>query len=118
MSPSIAEKQEAKAQTPSSSISTAISPIPWQSHAGCRNADTEIFFSDHTGPAVALCDQCPVVSNCLLQACLDEELVQHRFGVFGGLTPRERRRLVRAEPRWRELLRLLCDEELERYRDG
>lgn len=41
--------------------------------------------------AKAICCRCPVRQTCL------EANLHEPFGIFGGLTPRERRRLARSE---------------------
>jgi WhiB family redox-sensing transcriptional regulator len=68
---------------------------PWVALAGCREADPEIFFSDGDaeGTAVALriCAGCPVAEECLEWALL----ARASFGVWGGTTEQDRRRLLR-----------------------
>lgn len=66
----------------------------WQTGAACRGADTAVFFprtDADAGAAKAICDTCPVAQDCL------EWAIETRQpeGVFGGLTPTERHRLVR-----------------------
>lgn len=66
----------------------------WQAEAVCRDLDTELFFpvsESDAGPARAVCATCPVAEACL------EFAIETRQsnGVFGGLTPTERHRLVR-----------------------
>jgi WhiB family redox-sensing transcriptional regulator len=65
----------------------------WENLASCRNADSEIFFApggiqEHRAKAV--CRSCPVRWECLAYALRNR--VEH--GVWGGLTDRERRRLL------------------------
>jgi WhiB family redox-sensing transcriptional regulator len=66
----------------------------WFDDAACRDADTDIFFppSDaHADAAKAICAGCPV-----REACLEFALeVRPADGVWGGLTPIERHRLIR-----------------------
>lgn len=70
-------------------------PLPaesWRSQALCAQIDSEIFFPDKGGStkdAKQICSLCPVRLECL-QTALDRE---ERFGVWGGLSERERRRL-------------------------
>jgi WhiB family redox-sensing transcriptional regulator len=68
---------------------------PWVALAACRDADPEVFFSngDAAGTAVALriCAGCPVAEECLEWALL----ARASFGVWGGTTEQERRRLLR-----------------------
>ncbi len=73
---------------------------PWVLHAACRGMDTRIWFPEWgkpAGPAKAVCQGCEVRDECLELAMRGPE----RFGVFGGLSDRERRRLrigLRAAP--------------------
>lgn len=67
---------------------------PWASYAACRQADPDWFFpgSDDDGrAAVRVCRGCPVREDCLDWALQ----VRIRYGIWGGLTERERRRLLR-----------------------
>jgi WhiB family redox-sensing transcriptional regulator len=67
---------------------------PWAAYASCRDADPEWFFpgpeGDHRA-AVKVCSGCPVQEECLAWA-LETRM---RYGIWGGLTERERRRLLR-----------------------
>jgi WhiB family transcriptional regulator, redox-sensing transcriptional regulator len=68
---------------------------PWAALAACRDADPELFFSDGNadGTAVALriCAGCAVAEECLEWALT----ARATFGVWGGTTEQERRRLLR-----------------------
>jgi WhiB family redox-sensing transcriptional regulator len=73
----------------------------WRQHAACRGADGDIFFPSarrhtiHTWKAAReYCDRCPVVNECLALA-LSQEPAEDRWGMFGGTTPSERRRMRR-----------------------
>ena len=77
----------------------------WASHGACRNVDPETLFvvgaAQHK--AKAICMGCPVRFDCLADA-LDSRT---EFGVWGGMTERERRTLLRRRPEvssWRQLL--------------
>jgi WhiB family redox-sensing transcriptional regulator len=77
----------------------------WRVGARCRTTDAEGLFV--TGApqreARAICRTCPVRTECLAHA-LDHRV---EFGVWGGMTERERRALLRARPNvrsWAELL--------------
>lgn len=62
--------------------------------AACRDADTSVFFpaSDaDAGPAKEICAACPVREECL-EFALE---TRPSDGVWGGLTPIERHRLIR-----------------------
>lgn len=72
----------------------------WHEQAQCRNQNVELFFSDEPADvraALRLCRSCPVRQPCYEQAMADQEY----FGVWGGTTERERRRVFRAERRAR-----------------
>lgn len=64
----------------------------WQVDGSCRGVDAELFFpptEDESAPAKAICETCPVRLACLAFALERNE----RFGVWGGLTEKERARL-------------------------
>ena len=66
----------------------------WRQRAACRGVDPNIFYpvsDDDAEEAKAVCSSCPV-----RQACLEYSLAaREREGVWGGLTERERRRILR-----------------------
>jgi WhiB family redox-sensing transcriptional regulator len=68
----------------------------WRKLASCAGVDPELFFPDHyqlrvgVMAAKAVCQSCPVQLECLTEAMEYEE---DTFGIFGGLTPKERREL-------------------------
>jgi WhiB family redox-sensing transcriptional regulator len=67
----------------------------WQERANCRGLDTTQFFpqrGEDTRHAKEVCRRCTVRTECLA-AALDR---RERFGVWGGLSERERRALRRA----------------------
>lgn len=62
--------------------------------AACRGCDPNLFFPEHGGPtddAKAVCMSCPVRVECLEFALQNVE----KFGIWGGISERERRRLRR-----------------------
>lgn len=64
----------------------------WQERALCAQTDPEAFFPEKGGStreAKKVCMGCEVRSECLEYALLHDE----RFGIWGGLSERERRRL-------------------------
>jgi WhiB family redox-sensing transcriptional regulator len=68
--------------------------IPWQERARCRQHDPEVFFPEKGGSsreAKRICADCPVRIECLNYALRRDE----RYGVWGGMSERERRRLKR-----------------------
>ena len=67
----------------------------WQEHALCAQTDPEAFFPEKGGStreAKRVCQSCDVRSDCLEYALENDE----RFGIWGGLSERERRRLKRS----------------------
>ncbi|MCF2131684.1 WhiB family transcriptional regulator [Strepomyces sp. STD 3.1] len=77
----------------------------WGVRAACRTADADRLFVEGTAQkkAKALCTGCPVRTECLAYA-LDNH-IEH--GIWGGMTERERRALLRRRPlvkSWRRLL--------------
>lgn len=68
---------------------------PWAVFSACREADPSIFFAstrDDERAALAVCSTCAVKDDCLDFAIYSRE----RFGVWGGTTERERKKLLRA----------------------
>jgi len=88
----------------------------WTARAACRSADPDTLFVQGAAQnrAKAVCAGCGVRTECLADA-LDNRT---EFGVWGGMTERERRALLRRRPdvtSWRVLLEAARD----RYeRDG
>lgn len=69
-------------------------PLAWQADALCSQTDPEAFFPEKGGStrdAKRICNQCEVKSECLEYALQNDE----RFGIWGGLSERERRKLKR-----------------------
>ncbi|MCJ0868062.1 WhiB family transcriptional regulator [Streptomyces sp. AP-93] len=79
----------------------AQTPLDWGSAAACAGSVLSLFFSSGTSGmeklatlrAKDICEGCPVRQKCLDWA-LDLEI---EYGVYGGLDPRERERLVARE---------------------
>ena len=66
----------------------------WQEQALCAETDPEAFFPEKGGStreAKKICTGCEVKAECLEYALANDE----RFGIWGGLSERERRRLRR-----------------------
>jgi WhiB family redox-sensing transcriptional regulator len=66
----------------------------WQEQALCAETDPEAFFPEKGGStreAKKICTGCEVRAECLEYALANDE----RFGIWGGLSERERRRLRR-----------------------
>jgi len=70
------------------------SALAWQGDALCAQTDPEAFFPEKGGStrdAKKICTTCEVKSECLQYALQNDE----RFGIWGGLSERERRKLRR-----------------------
>lgn len=71
----------------------------WRAQARCRGVDPLIFHppseDDEAEAAKAVCALCPVREACLEYAISARE----KDGVWGGLTARERRRVIRQRRR-------------------
>lgn len=66
----------------------------WQERALCAQTDPEAFFPEKGGStreAKRICLGCEVKDACLEYALANDE----RFGIWGGLSERERRRIKR-----------------------
>lgn len=71
--------------------------LEWQLSAACAQVDPELFFptsqgNTYTRDAKRVCGRCDVQTECGLYAMEHDE----GFGVWGGLSERDRRRLRRA----------------------
>lgn len=73
--------------------------VAWQDWGMCSQTSPDAFFPDKGQPTAAakrVCASCPVQAECLEYALANDE----RYGVWGGLSERERRvlkQLRRAE---------------------
>lgn len=68
--------------------------LGWQERALCAQTDPEAFFPEKGGStreAKKVCSGCEVRAECLDYALENDE----RFGIWGGLSERERRKLKR-----------------------
>ncbi|MCP3799844.1 WhiB family transcriptional regulator [Allokutzneria sp. A3M-2-11 16] len=77
----------------------------WRVYASCRDEDPDQLFvrGAEQRKVKTVCMGCPVRTECLAEA-LDNRI---EFGVWGGMTERERRALLRRRPdvdSWVELL--------------
>jgi WhiB family redox-sensing transcriptional regulator len=77
----------------------------WHEDAACRNTDPEDLFADSArqNRAKQVCAGCAVRTECLAEA-LDNRI---EWGVWGGMTERERRALLRRRPNvdsWQQVL--------------
>ncbi len=69
--------------------------LSWQDRALCAQTDPEAFFPEKGGStreAKKVCLTCEVRSECLEYALQHDE----RFGIWGGMSERERRRLKKS----------------------
>ncbi|MFJ8043316.1 WhiB family transcriptional regulator [Kitasatospora sp. NPDC096147] len=88
----------------------------WAERGACRTADPDALFVEGAAQhrAKAVCSGCPVRTECLAHA-LDRQ-IEH--GVWGGMTERDRRALLRRRPTvasWAELLRQARYEHEQRF---
>ncbi len=68
--------------------------LSWRQRGACRGLDPGIFYpasEEDADEAKAICATCPVQQLCLEHALTNRE----RDGVWGGLTEKERRRIIR-----------------------
>ncbi len=68
----------------------------WSARAWCRKLEPDALFVEGKAQqrAKRICLNCEVVVECLVEA-LDERI---EFGVWGGMTERERRKMLRHHP--------------------
>ena len=88
-----------------SSMSVPVWNSEWSRSAACRDTDPDLLFVQGAAQnrVKVICAGCSVRTECLADA-LDNEI---EFGVWGGMTERERRALLRRRSNvssWRELL--------------
>jgi len=76
----------------------------WVTRAACRADQPDRLFVQgaEQNKAKVLCKSCPVMAECLAEA-LDNQI---EWGVWGGMTERERRALLKRRPNasWRAVL--------------
>ncbi|MBM9464161.1 WhiB family transcriptional regulator [Aeromicrobium sp. YIM 150415] len=77
----------------------------WAQEAACLGRPDDLFVQGaEQNRAKQLCNTCEVTAECLAEA-LDHRI---EWGVWGGMTERERRALLRRKPhvtRWHEVLK-------------
>ena len=64
----------------------------WQVDANCKDKDPDLFFPNRgasTRKAKQICSECTVQEHCLEYAIVNAE----KFGIWGGLSERERRKI-------------------------
>lgn len=73
----------------------------WWEQAACRGVNPDVFFPEESGVTTdriydqgrQFCNDCPVARNCLEEAMSYEAEEWRRFGLWGGLSPRQREAL-------------------------
>ena len=74
-----------------------MNPLDWTTQAACLGVDLDVFYpdvSEHCDDAKRICATCPVVDACRDYA-LSQESVANCWGVFGGLSPKERQAILK-----------------------
>jgi WhiB family redox-sensing transcriptional regulator len=90
-----AKKAEAEGLVSFDMVMPSAGDLEWQERALCAQTDPEAFFPEKGGStreAKRVCTTCDVRVDCLEYALKNDE----RFGIWGGLSERERRRLKKA----------------------
>lgn len=79
--------------------------VEWSARAACRGTDPDELFVQGAAQnrVKMMCGGCPVRTDCLADA-LDNRI---EFGVWGGMTERERRALLRRRPDVKSWYKLL-----------
>jgi WhiB family transcriptional regulator, redox-sensing transcriptional regulator len=93
--------------------------LDWSKNARCKSTNPDELFVQGAAQnrAKAVCMGCPVRTECLSDA-LDNRV---EFGVWGGMTERERRALLKRRPEvssWRILLETARKEHLQLQATG
>lgn len=96
-------------------VNPFVASQPWMRDAACAGMDVELFFparGESTATIKATCAGCPVAAECLDYALRNGE----KFGIWGGTSERERRRLRRgrgltAPPKRGKVPQVLTDDQ-------
>ncbi|HUD81709.1 MAG TPA: WhiB family transcriptional regulator [Patescibacteria group bacterium] len=75
-------------------VSTSELDISWKRRGACRGIDPDLFYpvkESDADDARQVCSGCPVREQCLEYALAANE----KYGVWGGTSERERRRILR-----------------------
>lgn len=77
-------------------VGTSVMVTNWAAQGKCAKLEPDALFVRGAAQQQAklVCQGCPVVAECLADA-LDNEM---EYGVWGGMTERERRALLRRRP--------------------
>ncbi len=92
IAPTVAVMRTSDSRAVTFPVGDDTTPYTWQDDALCNQTDPEIFFPEKGGStreAKQICTMCSVRDECLTAALENDE----RFGIWGGLSDRERRRL-------------------------
>ncbi len=79
-------------------VAVSITEITWRNRGACNGLDPAVFFPDseeNADEAKSICSECVVRLSCLEHALA----VRERDGVWGGMTEKERRRIIRQRRR-------------------
>ena len=79
-------------------VAVSITEITWRNRGACNGLDPAVFFPDseeNAQEAKSICSECVVRLSCLEHALA----VRERDGVWGGMTEKERRRIIRQRRR-------------------
>ena len=79
-------------------VAVSITEITWRNRGACNGLDPAVFFPDseeNAEEAKSICSECVVRLSCLEHALA----VRERDGVWGGMTEKERRRIIRQRRR-------------------
>lgn len=76
--------------------------MSWLERAACRGMDPNVFFPEEHRPfdsqsAIAICRSCEVIDACYADAIRDTQF--GGYGIRGGTTARERKRIQATERR-------------------
>lgn len=75
----------------------------WQAHGACRGTDPALFYGAVSKADVeqarAVCADCPVKNLCAAWSLANNE----KFGVWGGLSERQRRTVRHDKARWKRI---------------
>ena len=84
---------ESRSDMPYAAADEPVEPS-WQDYANCLGVDPDLFFPERgasTREAKEVCRGCVVREDCLEYALANGE----KFGIWGGMSERERRRIRR-----------------------
>ncbi len=82
----------------------------WQQYSNCLGVDPDLFFPERgasTKEAKEVCRGCVVREDCLEFALQNGE----KFGIWGGMSERERRRIRRQRAQERQRLAAIAEAE-------